>query len=595
MFHSIRARIAVPYVVLTLITIAGLSAYTQSRFRATYLAQLEDRLAAEGAALAGAVVTQGPLSAEFLNPLAVTYGGFLDARVTFIGLDGAVLGDSHQDYRTMPSHLLRPEIQEALREGLGRSVRHSDTLDLRMLYVAVPVRAALSVAPDSAIAVVRVAVPISEVDAELARLRGVTLAAALVAVAVALVTAVVVANRTTKPIRQLERLAERFAAGDLGARLWPATQDEVARLTGAFNGMAAQLRQQMDTLAVEQGRMGAVLDHMADGALILDNEGNVSLANPAATRLLEIGRQSPIGRSFVQVARHHQLVDLWQQCRDWGGEQSATIEFGGKTFLQGIVTPLAPGQQRSGYLVILQDLTHIRRLETVRRDFISNISHELRTPLASLKALVETLRDGALDDPPAAERFLDLVETEVDTLAQMVQELLELSRIESGQVPLQLAAATAEALLLDPVERLRPQAERSGLHLECALPPGLPAVWADANRVQQVVTNLVHNAIKFTPPNGRVTCGAQQEGQAVVFWVKDTGVGISAKDLARVFERFYKADRARSGGGTGLGLAISRHIIDAHGGRIWAVSAEGKGSTFHFSLPVAPANPAMSG
>jgi two-component system phosphate regulon sensor histidine kinase PhoR len=236
-------------------------------------------------------------------------------------------------------------------------------------------------------------------------------------------------------------------------------------------------------------------------------------------------------------------------------------------------------------------------LDSVRRDFISNISHELRTPLASLKALVDTLRDGALEDPPAAQRFLNRIETEVDALTQMVQELLELSRIESGQVPLSLVPTPVAEVVIPPIERLRPQAQRANLRLGVDLSPALPHVLADTERVQQVVTNLVHNAIKFTRPGGQVRVrayvevgdglspGAERHGPMVVVEVADTGVGIPIDDVPRIFERFYKADRARSGGGTGLGLAIAKHVVQGHGGHIWAESIEGQGSTFFFSLP----------
>jgi two-component system phosphate regulon sensor histidine kinase PhoR len=248
------------------------------------------------------------------------------------------------------------------------------------------------------------------------------------------------------------------------------------------------------------------------------------------------------------------------------------------------MTPLQ-GEETSGYLVILQDLTHVRRLETVRRDFISNISHELRTPLAGLKALVETLRDGALQDPPAARRFLSRMDAEVDALTQMVQELLTLSRIESGKAPLRLSPTSVDEIVLPPIERLRPQAEREELLINSFLPTGLPQVLADVERARQVVSNLVHNAIKFTPGGGVITVAAQLDGKQVVISVEDSGVGIPLKDLPRIFERFYKADRARSGGGTGLGLAIARHIVQGHGGRIWVESVEGQGSKFYFSLP----------
>jgi two-component system phosphate regulon sensor histidine kinase PhoR len=257
---------------------------------------------------------------------------------------------------------------------------------------------------------------------------------------------------------------------------------------------------------------------------------------------------------------------------------------------------------------MLQDLTRIRRLETVRRDFISNISHELRTPLAGLKALVDTLRDGALEDPPAARRFLDRMETEADALTQMVKELLELSRIESGRVPLRLRPTPVANVILPPIERLTPQAERAKLTIDVDLPAELPLVLAEEQRIQQVVTNLVHNALKFTPEGGRITVkcsrlqvkssgtaqpstpnlepGTLPEGDWVLVSVQDTGIGIPEDDLDRIFERFYKTDRARSSGGTGLGLAIAKHIVQGHGGQIWAESVEGKGSTFFFCLPV---------
>jgi two-component system phosphate regulon sensor histidine kinase PhoR len=367
--------------------------------------------------------------------------------------------------------------------------------------------------------------------------------------------------------------------------------------------MADQIREQVTTLAEEQGRLAAVLDHMADGVLITDENGRVRLVNAAAARLLETNEEQALGRSFAQVAPYHPLIELWKACREQGEEQVDMVEvshYG--LFLQAIITPFgyAPRSAQDtptgrsfedangeGYLVILQDLTPIRRLETVRRDFISNISHELRTPLAGLKALVDTLRGGAIKDRPAARRFLKRMDAEVDALTQMVEELLDLSRIESGQAPLSLVPTRVTELVIPPVDRLRPQAERAGQEIAFDLPPDMPPVLADGEQARLVLTNLIHNAVKFTPPGGRITVSARPNGEEVLFSVEDTGVGIPAEDLPRVFERFYKADRARSGGGTGLGLAIAKHVVQGHGGHIWAESVEGEGSTFYFTLPVA--------
>jgi two-component system phosphate regulon sensor histidine kinase PhoR len=516
---------------------------------------------------------------ETLDTLARRWADLLEARVTIIGADGTVLGESHEDRTQMDNHWHRPEVQKSLAVGQGSSIRFSQTVGFEMMYAAVPVKAAGEV-----VGIVRVALPLREIEASVGRLSRTILTAGLLVAFLAVLMALFIAERTARPVRRLTQVAERLAEGDLSARLFPTTRDEMGQLTLAFNHMADQLREKMTTLAEEQSRLAAVLENMADGVLITDAAGRVQLINSAAARLLGTPQDVALGRSFVQVVRDHQLIEAWETCCEQSQEQTTTVELDRLgLFLRVIITPLQEANHQER-VVILQDLTQIRRLDTVRRDFVSNISHELRTPLASLKALVDTLRDGALDDPMAAQRFLDRIETEVDALTQMVQELLELSRIESRQAPLRLIPTPLADMVLPLVERLRPQAERAGLEFSIALTQPLPMALADSERVQQVVTNLIHNAIKFTPPRGKVSVFAEPVGNEVVVSVRDTGVGIPADDLPRIFERFYKADRARSGGGTGLGLAIAKHIVQGHGGRIWAESTEGQGSTFYFSL-----------
>jgi two-component system, OmpR family, phosphate regulon sensor histidine kinase PhoR len=399
-------------------------------------------------------------------------------------------------------------------------------------------------------------------------------------------------------------LAWRYAALKRGLRKYSGTIHTVAEggkpiselpediagleeLSNAVKTLALTLRVRTSAVDAERARLATVLDQMTDGVLITDAAGRVQFANPAVDRLFET--KDVIGRTVAEVLRQHQLIEAWQRCQQAGEIQTESAERPGRRqFLQLIAIP---DRETGGSLLLVQDLTRVRRLETVRRDFISNVSHELRTPLASLKALTETLQEGALEDPPAARRFISRIETEVDALTQMATELLELSRIESGQVPLEFKSVPASSLLLSAVDRMRAQAERAGLVLRLAPPLDMTEVRADPPRLEQVLVNLIHNAVKFTSPGGEVVLSAQTESDFVRFSVGDTGAGIPGDDLERIFERFYKADRARSGGGTGLGLSISRHLVEAHGGKIWAESAEGQGSTFYFTIPIASSKP----
>ncbi len=586
--RNIRLRIALPYMVLILAAMGLLAFYLSRVTRANAVQELEESLLKQASAVAEAA---GPLlqrggNPEELDPLANRWAELLEARVTIIAGDGTVLGDSEEPYATMADHTLRPEVQSARLTGSGVSIRPSQTLQEEMMYAAVRVPGRPG--EQEAVGFVRVALSLAQVEAPLARMRNLILTAAVATTLVAFVLALLIAERTARPVRRLTDVARWMAAGDLEARLLPRSNDEIGTLTRTFNEMGEQLREQMTTLAEERARLAMVLELMADGVLIVDEAGYVRLINPAAARLLEVSREEALGRSFAEVVRHHELIELYRRCGERGQEEAATVDMAQRNlFVRAMVTPLR-GVER-GCLVILQNLTPIRRLQTVRQDFISNLSHELRTPLASLKALVETIRDSAPDDPEAARRFLDRAEFEVDALTQMVQELLELTRIESGKMPLRLARAPLHEVIAPAVERLESQAGRKGLALGVAIPAEIGPVLVDAPRIGQVVGNLLHNAIKFTPEGGRIDIWAEPEagGDYVVVNVRDNGAGIPALDLPRVFERFYKADRARSSGGTGLGLAIARHVVQAHGGRIWAQSREGEGSTFSFTLPLA--------
>jgi two-component system phosphate regulon sensor histidine kinase PhoR len=356
---------------------------------------------------------------------------------------------------------------------------------------------------------------------------------------------------------------------------------ELGNLSSAVSSLISMFNLQHSILESERSRLATVLEQITDGVLIADAQGIIQFANPAAGRLFQFG--DPLQRSITEVVRNHQLVEAWRRCQQTRQMQSESVELPTRhQYLQLIVIP---DLHSSGSLLLAQDLTRIRRLETVRRDFVSNLSHELRTPLASLKALAETLQGGALDDPPAARRFVDQIQIEVDALTQMANELLELSKIESGRFSLDRLPVAACDLLHSAARRMQVQAERAGvsLHVKCA--DDLSKVAVDSQRLEQVLVNLIHNAVKFTRPGGEVTLVAESMPGGVQFAIRDTGIGIPAEEVSRIFERFYRVDKSRTGSGTGLGLSIARHIVEAHGGKIWAESREAQGSTFFFSIP----------
>jgi two-component system phosphate regulon sensor histidine kinase PhoR len=386
-----------------------------------------------------------------------------------------------------------------------------------------------------------------------------------------------------RQIRSFSEKIHQIQSGNLSPGDIPYRVRGLGQLGPQLHDFILEAQSQIASLQAEKSRLAAVFDQMTDGVLITDPSGVIRFANPTATRMFELSE--PVGGNIAEALRQHQLIEAWRLCQEGGEMQVQSVEMPkSRQFLQLIAIP---DRYSGGSLLLIQDLTRVRHLETVRRDFVSNISHELRTPLASLKALTETLQDGALEDPQAAQRFLVRIEAEVDALTQMVAELLELSRIESGQVPLDLKPVNPAALLYTALDRMRLQVERAALTLSVVCPPDLPSIRADAPRLEQVLVNLIHNSVKFTPPGGQVILSAQRSQGFIVFSVQDSGVGIPADALPRIFERFYKTDRARSGGGTGLGLSISRHIVEAHGGSIWVESEEGKGSTFLFTIPIA--------
>jgi len=584
MKRSLLWRLAIPFILLIILSVGGVSLYAYRFMERTYYENLRNTLRTEADLIARDVINhlrEGRISPE-LNNLVNDYAGITRVRVTIILPDGQVIGESGRDPLQVENHLNRPEVQQALRDGEGSAVRFSDTVRQRLYYLALRIDD-----NNQPLGVVRLASSIEKIESDLLELRNTILGNAVLAIILTILLAFLVANQTITPLRQLTREVSRLGIGNFNIELPTHRKDEIGILSQAFIRIAKRLGEQIEGYREERSKLDAVLQNMNDAILIVDGQGLVTLINPAAERIFNVDSSRALGHSLVEVVRQHPFVELWRTCVKTKRQQIATIETTPeRLFIQGIATPLEPLLPENT-LLVFQDLTRVRRLEVVRRDFISNVSHELRTPLASLKALTETLQEGALEDPPAARRFLQKMESEIDNMTQLVRELLELSRIESGKVPFNLKTVQPNDLVSRAVERMQLQAERAGLTLRQECAEGLPNVLADAERIEQVLVNLLHNAIKFTPAGGEIVARTWKEAGQVIFSVQDTGVGIEPAALSRIFERFYKADQSRSGGGTGLGLSIARHTIEAHSGRIWAESEVNRGSTFYFSLPAA--------
>jgi two-component system phosphate regulon sensor histidine kinase PhoR len=581
LFRSIQWRITVLFILLILVSMGILGVYLINSTRSSQLDNLRSQLENEARITAEASLSGflGQNKQEFLDALAKRLGAQTDTRVTIIALNGTVLGDSEEDPTTMENHATRPEIKDALSAGAGESSRYSTTLEQKMMYVAVPVSHKGEV-----LGTARVSLPLTAVESSVHQVTISIIIAMSVVTLLVILAAWIIARITTRPIRKLTVASEGIASGELGQKITIETKDEVGELAQAFNEMSLKLKEKVETISGERARLATILDNMADGVITTDSEGNVLLANNAAENLFNI--KNAIDKPLIEVVRDHEVDEALKLCLKTAETQSVQYESGtSKRYLRAIAIPIAHGEL-SGVLLLFQDLTELRNLQTTRRELIGNISHEFRTPLAGIKAMVETLRDVAVDDKEAARDFLARIDDEIERLTQIVAELTELSRIEAGKAELMLEPVNLNLLVEEVITQLSPQVERQQLTVDKKLAIRLPSVKADKARIRQTIVNLVHNAIKFTGPGGRITVATMVRGGSVTVDISDTGIGIAKSDLPHVFERFYKGDRARSGGGTGMGLAIAKHVVEAHGGNIRVQSEEGKGSTFSFSLPL---------
>jgi two-component system, OmpR family, phosphate regulon sensor histidine kinase PhoR len=526
-----------------------------------------------------------PASADLAawDGLADALGRAAGARVTIIRADGLVLGDSEvtvTDVPRMDNHGTRAEVLDALASGQGTSERVSATLGQPMLYVAVRFER------DGVVAgVARVAEPLSEVDAAKGDMRRLIWLGSAVALALALVLSNAVAKRMSAAVGELTGAARRMAEGDLQVRTRLSGQDELSELGRALDRLAGSLATTLGELRAERDLQKRILEAMHEGVVVVDRDGRIVLVNPALRSTLLLGTDA-VGKLLIETMRHADLATLVDRARESPDDPPLEIELPGLKPRRMLVqaAPL-PGDDQ-GLLLVFVDVTELRRLESLRRDFVANASHELRTPIAAVRSATETLQGGALGDPAAASRFLDIIERNAQRLQSLVEDMLELSKLESNEFKLKRERVELQRVVPIVLALFRERAEKKGVRLAAELAPNLPAVEGDWRALEHVLSNLVDNAVKYCPSGSRILVSAAGADSRVNLMVSDNGPGIPAEHLPRVFERFYRVDagRSRELGGTGLGLSIVKHMVDTMRGRVSVESALGRGSTFTVSL-----------
>jgi len=508
-------------------------------------------------------------------------------RITVIRADGQVLADTVSDPASMENHAGRPEIQDALRTGEGRSVRHSVTTQSDMVYYAVRRNLA-----DGSPIVLRFAIPLEEADMALGSLRWSLWLASAVILLIAGIAATFVSRGISDRVERLQEFSRRVAEGDFRPLPGGGSGDALEELRSSLNQTASRMDRTIRTLTEERNLSAAILGSMVEGVAVVNATERLVFANQGFANILELDVPPKSGSALVEVVRQTELIEAVR--RVLAGEPRVEAEIVTGTlrqhFFAATVAAVRSGETL-GAVVVLHDITELRKLERVRRDFVANVSHEFKTPLTAIQGFSETLLAGAMDDPQNRERFLGIILEHSRRLARLTDDLLKLSSMDADRLELEIRRVSVSELIESCLETTQHRAAEKevGVELAQSAQPGeLPDIAGDRRRLAEILQNLLDNATQYTLPGGRITVKAETRDADVIFTVSDTGIGIPKSDQSRIFERFYRVDAARSreAGGTGLGLAIAKHLVEVHGGRIWVESEIGQGSQFHFSVPI---------
>jgi two-component system, OmpR family, phosphate regulon sensor histidine kinase PhoR len=520
------------------------------------------------------------------------------ARVTVITADGLVLADSQSDQGTVENHEGGPEIRDALTKGDGRSIRRSGTTNRDLLYYAVR-----QDIPSGPPVILRFALPVEAVDEVLRPFRHSLWLASFIILLVASGVALLISRTFSGRVERLQEFSRRVAKGDFRPLLADATGDALDKLAVSLSETAALLDHTIRTLKDERNLSAAILGSMVEGVAVVDAADRVVFSNLGFAEILGLDLPPRIGSALVESVRQTELIEAVNSVLR--GEPAVRAEIVTGTLRQRFFAATATavrGGEKSGAVLVLHDITDLRRLERVRRDFIANVSHEFKTPLTAIQGFAETLLAGAVDDPLNRGRFLGIILEHARRLARLTDDLLKLSKMDADRLELEVRPVGVSQLVESCLETSQHRAAEKNIRISVNIAENLPEIAGDRRLLAEVLQNLLDNATQYTPPGGQILVSAETDDGEVIFTVSDTGIGIPQADQPRIFERFYRVDAARSRevGGTGLGLAIAKHLVEVHGGRIWVESEVGQGSQFHFSVPLfdserAAPRPAASG
>jgi two-component system phosphate regulon sensor histidine kinase PhoR len=590
---TLRARIALTAIAASGSALIAVPLLVGPQLRRNYVEQSQQALLAEARLMAQVVLEpmlRGATISE-LDTLVDDASREIRARATVVAPDGQVLADSavsgYDALLALDNHSTRPEIVQALRDGAGRTVRMSRTVNRELVYAAVPIRSG-----GRMLGVSRVALPMDGVESQVAKLRGAIALSLGLAFAIAALLSAPLSSSVIGPLRDVMEVARRFAQGELGARIDVRRDDELGELGRIINDTAAELQARLAESQRDRARTDAMLSAMDEGVLAVDHGGLVLVANEALQRWFDL--ESPTGRPYRETFHLRQVEEVIESVLQQGTRATRELELtspGRILALTGVPFPDTEGKPK-GAVLTFHDISARRQGDKVRRDFVANASHELRTPLTSIRGFVEALEDGAVHDPQTAVRFLGKIRTHADRMAVLVEDLLELSRLESGDRSPDWEEVSPNQLVEEVLTSFSGRAARKSLTLRRG-GPGAPVVVTDAERLMRILENLVDNAVKYTPAGGHVEIYAgcaDVDAETALIEVRDDGPGISPEHLSRLFERFYRVDKARSRdlGGTGLGLSIVRHLAEGMSASVKVSSEVGKGSRFTVTLPREP-------